>query len=340
LSKPIIKISFQNGLTFQSFKKDVFDIEGISDLFDFEESVNPDFIVFGPYGNDIPQKGNYIRIGYYCENIKPDMDICDWAFGVPHESEVNHQRYKRILWHGINPSQLIKGNNYNAKDILNSKKHFCNFLYTHKVSYRERFFGLLSQYKKVDAPGQSMNNMAGIDELYKGDIWERKRQFLNPYKFTIAFENYVYPGYQTEKLYDAMMANSIPIYMGDSFVGDIFNTKSFINANDYITIKNRPLVKWIEKISQPDFTDIRPSYYHTPLHRIKRRLKIWGRDLKMRIQFSGINFTPLITRIAELDNDPEQYIAMLKQPWFINNELPANISLKNRWLEIFESKHA
>jgi hypothetical protein len=60
----------------------------------------------------------------------------------------------------------------------------------------------------------------------------------------------------------------------------------------------------------------------------------------MRIQFSGINFTPLITRIAELDNDPEQYIAMLKQPWFINNELPANISLKNRWLEIFESKHA
>ncbi len=340
MSKPIIKISFQNGLTFQSFKKDVFDIEGISDLFDFEESVNPDFIVFGPYGNDIPQKGNYIRIGYYCENIKPDMDICDWAFGVPHESEVNHQRYKRILWHGINPSQLIKGNNYNAKDILNSKKHFCNFLYTHKVSYRERFFGLLSQYKKVDAPGQSMNNMAGIDELYKGDIWERKRQFLNPYKFTIAFENYVYPGYQTEKLYDAMMANSIPIYMGDSFVGDIFNTKSFINANDYITIKNRPLVKWIEKISQPDFTDIRPSYNHTPLHRIKRRLKIWGRDLKMRIQFSGINFTPLITRIAELDNDPEQYIAMLKQPWFINNELPANISLKNRWLEIFESKHA
>ncbi|MES2377398.1 MAG: glycosyltransferase family 10 [Bacteroidota bacterium] len=339
MAKPVIKIRFQNGLTFQSFKKDVFDIEGLSNLFDFEESVNPDFIVFGPYGNDIPPKGDYTRIGYYCENIRPDMESCDWAFGVPHESEVNHPRYKRILWHGIDPSQLLKNADYDAENIYNAKKHFCNFLYTHKVLYREFFFKLLSKYKKVDAPGPSMNNMAGIDDLYQGDIWERKRQFLSPYKFTIAFENYMYPGYQTEKLYDAMMANSIPIYMGDPFVSDIFNTKSFINANDYIIIKNKPLLKWLEKLSQPNFTDIRPAFYKSPLHRLSRLLKAWGRDIKMHIQFKNVDFDPLINHITELDNNRELYIEMLKQPWFINNELPAIVSLKNRWIKIFETKN-
>jgi hypothetical protein len=338
LAKPVIKIRFQNGLTFQSFKKDIFDIDGLSELFDFEESNNPDFIVFGPYGNDIPPKGNYTRIGYYCENILPDMEICDWAFGVPHESEVNHPRYKRILWHGIEPSQLIKGADYDADGIYTEKKHFCNFLYSHKVPYREKFFKLLSGYKKVEAPGASMNNMAGIDDLFQGDIWDRKRQFLSSYKFTIAFENYMNPGYQTEKLYDAMMANSIPIYMGDPFVSDVFNTKSFINANDYITIKNKALIKWLEKVSQPNFIDIRPSFYKSPLHRISRRLKAWGRGIKMQIQFKNMDFTPLIDHIKKLDDNRELYIEMLKQPWFINNKLPAAVSLKNRWIEIFEAK--
>jgi hypothetical protein len=340
LPKPLIKIRFQNGLTLHSFKNEVFDIDGLSELFDFEESANPDYIIFGPYGNDIPPKGNYVRIGYYCENIKPDMSNCEWAFGVPHESEVNHPRYKRILWHGIDPSQLIKGADYDAESIYNDKKYFCNFLYSTKVPYREEFFRLLSKYKKVDAPGPSMNNMPGIDNLNKdGGMWERKRQFLTAYKFTIAFENYVYPGYQTEKLYDAMMTNSIPIYMGDPFVGDVFNTKSFINANDYLIIKNKRLVKLLERLSQRDFNDIRPSFYHTPLHRAKRLLKTWGRTLKMRVLFNNINFAPLINRIKELDNNPDQYMAMLQQPWLNDNKLPANVSLKNTWVKIFESTH-
>lgn len=338
MAKRVINIRFQNGLTFQSFKRDVFDIEGLSTLYDFIESDDPDFIVFGPYGNDIPSKGNYTRIGYYCENIKPDMGVCDWAFGVPHESQVNNKHYKRILWHGIDPAMFIKSNTYNAEEIYNSKQQFCNFIYTNKVPYREKFFKALSSYKKISAPGLSMNNMTSIDKLYKGSVWERKRQFLSNYKFTIAFENYVYPGYQTEKLYDAMMANSIPIYMGDPFISDVFNTASFINANDYAKVKNKLLYNWLETVSQPDFDDIRPSYYKAPLHRLKRKFKAWGRTAKMYIRFKNINFKPLIEHITALDNNKAQYIKMLQQPWLINNKPPQNTSLKERWIEIFEQR--
>jgi hypothetical protein len=337
LSKRTIKIHFQNGLSLESFKKEVFDIEGLSELFDFEESDYPDFLVFGPYGNDIPTKGNYIRIGYYCESIQPDMSICEWAFGVPREEEVNHPSYKRIQWHGTDPHTLIKPDNYNIEEILGHKKHFCNFLYSHTVPYREAFFKELSKYKQVDAPGRSMNNMKSIDSQYKGNIWERKRQFLDSYKFTIAFENYVYPGYQTEKLYDAMLANSIPIYCGDPFIGEIFNAESFVNANELVKTSNPTIIKWLGKISQPDFEDIRPSFYNNPTQRIKRKLKSIGRQIKMNLQFNKLDFRPVIEKIIELDQDDDKYLNMLKQPWFNNNQLPINASLKNRWIEIFSS---
>jgi len=337
LSKRIIKLRVQNGLYFESFKKDVLDIDNLNTLYDFEESDNPDFIIFGPYGNDIPKKGNYTRIGYFCENIKPDLSICEWAFGVPLEEDINNPHYKRIQWHGLNPQSLIKQPGNDPEKILASKTKFCNFLYSHKVPYREAFFSQLSKYKKVDAPGRSMNNMPGIDSIYTGDIWQRKRQFLSEYKFTIAFENYVYPGYQTEKLYDAMQANSIPIYCGDPHIDKIFNTSSFVNAADYISLTNSAKVNWFEKHSQPDFRDIRPAFYHNPLDRLKRKLKTIGRQKKMSMQFKRFDFSPLIDRIIELDQDNGKYTETLKQPWFNNNIPPDNSSNQKRWIEILNT---
>jgi hypothetical protein len=336
LPKQLIKISFRNGLTFEGFKKDVFDIEQLADVYDFEESVTPDFIVFGPYGNDIPDKGNYTRIGYFCENIEPDMSICEWAFGVPREEEVQHPNYKRIQWHGQDPRQLIKQPGYNPERISASKTKFCNYLYSHKVAYRDAFFRQLSAYKQVDAPGRSMNNMASIDKLYSGDKWEVKRKFLSGYKFTIAFENDIYPGYQTEKLYDAMLSDSIPVYCGDPNIGEVFNKKAFINVTDYIN--NGPIIKWLENVSLKDFIDIRPQYYHNPVHRIKRKLKSIGRNLKTYMQAGTINFQPVIDRIIELDQDNDKYIEMLSEPWFNNNTIPVNTSSRSRWIEIFNSR--
>jgi hypothetical protein len=330
-----VKIKFQNGINCTIALRDI--LNELTGDFIFEESDQPDFILFGPYGNDIPAPGAYTRIGYFCENIKPDMSICEWAFGVPPEQEVNNPRYKRIQWHGIDPLALIKPADYDAVKILKQKKYFCNFLYSHKVPYREEFFRQLSKYKKVNAPGKSMNNMQSIDKNYSGDFWHRKKQFLSEYKFTIAFENYVYPGYQTEKLYDAMQANSMPVYCGDQSINAIFNTKSFINAADYFKTDSTA-TKWLEKHSQMDFMDIRPQFYHNPIHRLKRKLRAAGRSLKMNLQFGNLNFGPLIERIIELDQDDNKYLEVLQQPWFIKNQPPINASNSRRWAEIFNSK--
>lgn len=337
MSKPIIKIKFQNGLTLEGFKKEVFDIYDLTSDYQFEESSAPDFIIFGPYGNDIPPKGDYIRIGYFCENIKPDLSICEWAFGIPCEQEIDDPNYTRIQWHGLNPNLLIKPSDYDPEKILSSKTAFCNFLYSNKVPYREDFFRQLSEYKKVDAPGESMNNMKRIDPPYSANRWETKRQFLSRYKFTIAFENDVYPGYQTEKLYDAMLANSIPIYCGDPCIGDVFNTKSFINAADYLPSKNLQLIKQIEKLGQMDFDDIRPAFFNAPHHRLKRKIKSYIRTVKAKLQFAGLNFTPLINQIIAVDTNPDLYLQYLEQPWLKNNMVSGYSPARERWIKIFNS---
>lgn len=333
MPKPILKIRFQNGLTLEGFKKEVFDIYDLTAIYQFEESSDPDFIVFGPYGNDVPPKGDYIRIGYFCENIKPDLSICEWAFGIPLEKDINRPNYGHIQWHGLNPQLLVKPPDYNADKILASKTKFCNFLYSNKIPYREAFFKRLSEYKRVDAPGASMNNMPGIDSIYKGDRWEAKRSFLSTYKFTIAFESDIFPGYQTEKLYDAMRADSLPIYCGDPSIGNTFNTKSFVNSLKYLPEKVVNTTVKMAELSQMDFSDIRPAYFKSPKDRIKRKAKSLMRNYKTR--FSRKDFDGLIAQIVQLDTNPDLYVEYLKQPWLKNNTVPETDTVREQWIRIF-----
>lgn len=333
--KKEIKIKFQNGLAFGSFNREVFEVNGVTEDFEFLESDQPDFIVFGPYGNDIPKKGNYVRIGYFCENVIPDLSVCEWAFGMPPEEEINHPRYNKIRWHNVNPQSLIKQEPIDIDLMLREKNRFCNFIYANPVPYREAFFKQLSKYKKVDAPSKSMNNMSWPQNNTTDSKWEVKRKLLSTYKFTIAFENYTYPGYHTEKLFDAMLANSLPIYCGDPTIANIFNTNSFVNVQNYTHTNYSKLVRKIEKASQPNFVDIRPKFYQQPQHRLSRKLKLIGRQLKMKLQYGKLDFSGVIDRIIEIDQNPDLYINYLKEPWLKNNTIINTSLSQSVWKQIF-----
>jgi hypothetical protein len=81
-----------------------------------------------------------------------------------------------------------------------------------------------------------------------------KCEILKYFKFNMAFENSMEYngkiGYATEKIYEPMMALSIPIYWGNPEVHKDFNTKSFINWNDYGSDE-----KVIERIIEIDNDD-------------------------------------------------------------------------------------
>jgi hypothetical protein len=56
-----------------------------------------------------------------------------------------------------------------------------------------------------------------------------KVEFFRRYKFTLAVENTIWPGYMTEKLVDPMFAHSIPIYIGDPQAQLSFDPASYID---------------------------------------------------------------------------------------------------------------
>jgi hypothetical protein len=218
--------------------------------FEFIQSSNPDFVIYSQNAKvkNIPKGCK--RIFYTGENKRPNMKQCDWAFTYDYDEELKHPRHHRLpnytrLGAG---TDLIKPPTHNPAHILKRKTKFCAFINWHHVPFRDKFFVALSKYKHVDAPGRVHNNMPTIGNYPIKDLrkeYEKvfyrandlKLKFLRPYKFVIAFENNPNcPGYTTEKLYHAMVVNSVPLYWGNPLVHRDFNTKSFVNYHDYNSV--------------------------------------------------------------------------------------------------------
>jgi alpha(1,3/1,4) fucosyltransferase len=56
---------------------------------------------------------------------------------------------------------------------------------------------------------------------------------MSKFKFNLCFENASYPGYCTERLYEALCAKTIPIYWGSGTAALDFNPKAFLSWHDY-----------------------------------------------------------------------------------------------------------
>lgn len=68
------------------------------------------------------------------------------------------------------------------------------------------------------------------------------------YQFALCFENTIYPGYVTEKIYDCFLARCIPIYYG------AHNIDEYVPANTFIDMRNfknfEALSSFLENISE------------------------------------------------------------------------------------------
>lgn len=58
-----------------------------------------------------------------------------------------------------------------------------------------------------------------------------KRACLSNFKFNICFENFAAPGYITEKIFDAMLAKTVPVYLGAQDVAKYIPSNAYINAS-------------------------------------------------------------------------------------------------------------
>jgi alpha(1,3/1,4) fucosyltransferase len=295
--------------------------------YDVTISDAPQIVLYGPYTGDMPP-GRYVKVFIGCENVRPLMDECDWAFGVAHDEYIGHPRYMRFARWGED-AHFVQKEERDWERALHEKTRFCAFLYTTRVHYREAFLSALSRYKKVDSPGPAMNNMRIEPTPGHGGNWQSKRAFLRNYKFVIAFENSPCPGYNTEKLTHAIEADCLPIYWGDTEIERSFNTARFINAHDYLPKPRRvfPRLPYHQN-------SLRTAASLTLPERIARKANgiLYGTEQRL---WALAGFDALIERIIEIDRDDDLYLRHLRKPFLIDNKIPDRTRWIARWHEIF-----
>lgn len=233
-----IKLHFCDFWNCHTYENDFF-VNILKDKYEIVlDSKNPDFVICSCYGYEY-RKYNCPRIFYSGENITPDFNVYDYAISFDRLSFGD--RYLRVPIYYF--FDKIREKIPMPKEP--HKRDFCSFLYSNGVycdDIRIKFFHLLYKYKKVSSGGKLLNN--------EGKIISDKIDYLSRHKFSIAFENTSSEDYVTEKIYDAFLAHTIPIYWGDKNVVKDFNSDAFINVNDHASLD-----EVVEKIIELDNDD-------------------------------------------------------------------------------------
>ncbi len=207
-------------------------LKPLEDKFDFVETKeSPDFVFVHAADRQILRHSG-IRIFITGENVIPDFNIVDYAVGF---SDIAYgDRYIRwplYRW----PCTLAE---FEGKRRLSlqvsppcARTRNCACVVSN-VSNRQGPFvemvDAMESYKGVTYGGKWKNNIGGRVK--------DKEALLREHKFSIAFENAAYAGYTTEKITDAFMAGTIPIYWGDPDIIKHFNSKAFIAVNSSDTV--------------------------------------------------------------------------------------------------------
>lgn len=151
---------------------------------------------------------------------------------------------------------------YMTSRPLAPKSNFCAFVVSNATSsVRIKFFQMLSQYKRVDSYGCALNN-TGVRPPDRADH-ENYLAFLGKHKFCICFENNSNPWYLTEKLHNAWLGGTIPVYWGCTSAPKWLNPRAFLYLEDD---SHDSMVKLVEKIKLLDTNDeAYMSIYREPL---------------------------------------------------------------------------
>jgi hypothetical protein len=196
--------------------------------FDIEISEEPDFLIFGQPGKQ-HRRYRCVKIYFGVESFDPNWRICDFALTCNYNDDPRHYRLPLYVLY-TTAAKLIEARR-NTPEAIPPK--FCSFVVSNggkkKTQRRVDFFHALSSYKKVDSGGRYLNNIGG--PIPGGSMGKIK--FLSQYKFNIAFENESKPGYTTEKIAEAFLAGTIPIYWGSPRIIEEFDPGSFIDAGAF-----------------------------------------------------------------------------------------------------------
>jgi len=265
MEKKQIKIKFSGFAPYHDPKKQAY-YRYLSERYELVESDRPDYIIDG--GLDFRHVAyDCVKILISSENSVPDFNLYDYAIA---SSTLNFgDRYLRMPWFAFYPSFKEIEQRKKTPDSSLLAREFCSFVVSNAEfgdPMRRLFFERLSKYKKVASGGRYLNNVGGpvTDKL----------AFCRGYKFNIAFENSSCPGYTTEKLMEAYVAQTVPIYYGNPEVAFDFRTESMVRVRDAADIEraveevirlDRDDEAYLKMVTAPCLSEYTPEACETKL---------------------------------------------------------------------------
>lgn len=257
-NKPTVKVMTIN---FDNAPPQLTEIKPIHDIIREKYNIeyvdqDPDILINGFADTKTPPSDpKIIKIHYtsevYIGDPKKFLDSYDLVTGFDF---IDRPNYIRIPFQYISNNDKVN-HSYNRGMTCNpsSKKHFACFLVRNSGDWlpgkfdgaeaRTRMFHRLSLYKKVLSGGKHLNNV--------GSPAPDTQEFLSQCKFTLSYENTLnYPGYVTEKPFNAWLAGTVPIYNTDPAGLVDINKKAVIYAGDFKTEED--LVDYIIKVDNDD----------------------------------------------------------------------------------------
>lgn len=102
--------------------------------------------------------------------------------------------------------------------------------------HRNKGFHLYGEGWDTRIPGYPEAYQMAAQKSYNGKLGPQdKHAVMNQYKFSLCFENCVFPGYITEKIFDSLLSGCIPVYFGAPDIKDFVPADLFV---DYTKFRN------------------------------------------------------------------------------------------------------
>jgi len=231
----------------------------------------PDYLIFGDrnFGESNLRYENCVRIFYTGENQRPSDYRCDFAISFDHPTSSRMFRMPLYLIYEYD-HKIWQNKQLRKMDDFDDKK-FCSFVVKNPgCKYRNDYFNILSNIDRVDSAGPLFNNMYG----WRPESVVEKVKFMSNYKFNLCFENSSYPGYCTEKLFEALCAKTVPIYWGSPTAALDFNPAAFINRCNFAS--DQQFVDFIIEVNNNK--ELYNHYYLQPMFRDEEFFRTFNID--------------------------------------------------------------
>ena len=237
----------------------------LSERFELEVARRSRILVFGPFGTDhVIHRGTKVLL--FLEPGPLPRNSFDFSLSWDYPRSPRELRFPGFYTSLIaGPGAARSLRERPSQPDWSRRAHFCNFVYSNKdARVRGEFFRELSKRAFVHAPGREENNTPPLAGGRAAEDWQRiKIEYQRSFRFSIAFENASLPGYTTEKLLDALVAGTVPIYWGNPRVGDDVPPGAYINAHDFASLAaladhvmevehdDRPAAQYLSAAAEP-----------------------------------------------------------------------------------------